>query len=110
MISRTRFIITAALVCHLLLAPRLVTSQLRSDPNADTAAEQNPSAPPTVLQRMEEVRIQAIEQQQDGPIYKLRGHAEIRYGSYSLHADEATSKSYTGESSVEGRTGVDRRT
>src|SRR6201998_3188189 len=34
MISRTRFLITAAFVCHLLLAPRLVTSQLRSVPNS----------------------------------------------------------------------------
>ena len=41
MISRTRLIITALLGCHLLLAPALLTSQLR------TAAEQDPSAQST---------------------------------------------------------------
>jgi len=56
---------------------------------------------------MEEVRIQAIEQEKDGPIYKLRGHVEIRYGSYSLYADEVTYNSDTGEASVEGHTVLD---
>src|ERR1700720_4936144 len=44
MTSRTRFLITAAFVCHLLLAPTIVTSQLLSSAGpADT--HPLPSAP-----------------------------------------------------------------
>ena len=104
MISRTRFLITAALICHLLLAPRLVTSQLLSAPNRDRTSNQTPSGPalPAPVQREEEVRIQATEQEKVGPMYKLRGHVDIRYGSYSLYADEITYNSDTGEATAEG--------
>ena len=108
MISRTRFLITAAFVCHLLLAPRLVTSQLRSVPNAAEPAQTEPSAPaPPVIQREEDVRIQAIEQEKEGAVYRLRGHVEIRYGTYSLYADEVTYDSDSGEATVEGHTVLD---
>jgi LPS-assembly protein len=39
MISRTRLIITALLGCHLILAPALLTSQLRSDPQSQESAQ-----------------------------------------------------------------------
>jgi LPS-assembly protein len=109
MISRTRFLITAAFVCHLLLAPRLVTSQLLSVPNPAESTFQATPAPPDVaaIQREVDVRIQAIEQEKDGPIYKLRGHVEIRYGTYSLYADEITYNSNTGEASAEGHVVLD---
>jgi LPS-assembly protein len=109
MISRTRFLITAALLCHLLLAPKLVTSQLRSalagnsNANANTALPSDPSS----LQRGEDVRLQAIEQEKDGPIYKLRGHVEVHYGTYSLYADEMTYNSDTGEAAGEGHLVLD---
>src|SRR6516225_4819793 len=82
MILRTRFLITAAFVCHLLLTPSLVTSQLRTAPDAHgsgTAA----TAPvlPATVDRDEEVRVQAIEQEKDGPLFHLRRHVEIRYGT-----------------------------
>ncbi|HZE27031.1 MAG TPA: LPS assembly protein LptD [Terriglobales bacterium] len=35
-------------------------------------------------------------------MYKLRGHVDIRYGSYSLYADEITYNSDTGEATAEG--------
>jgi len=54
------------------------------------------------VQREEEVRIQATEQEKVGPMYKLRGHVDIRYGSYSLYADEITYNSDTGEATAEG--------
>jgi LPS-assembly protein len=108
MISRTRFLITAAFVCHLLLAPRLVTSQLQSVPNTAEPVQVEASAPsPPVIQREENVRIQAIEQEKDGPVYKLRGHVEIRYGTYSLYADEVTYNSDTGEANFEGHAVLD---
>jgi LPS-assembly protein len=109
MISRTRFLITAAFVCHLLLAPKLVTSQLRStlvgnsNANANTALPSDPSS----VQRVEDVRIQAIEQEKDGPVYKLRGHVEVQYETYSLYADEMTYNSDTGEASGEGHLVLD---
>ena len=108
MISRTRFLITAALVCHLLLAPRLVTSQLLAAPNEDVATNQVPSvtvAPAAVPG--EEVRIEATTQEKDGAIYKLRGHVAIRYGSYTLYADEITYDDNTGEASGEGHVVLD---
>src|SRR4029077_16772598 len=107
MISRPRFLITAAFVCHLLLAPRLVTSQLRSVPNStltppaaspsqgsSAAAPSLPAPlpqarPPSLpdplpqatnppeplavseIQRGVDVRIQATQQEKDGPVYKL---------------------------------------
>jgi LPS-assembly protein len=109
MISRTRFLITAAFVCHLLLAPRLVTSQLLSAPDPATSASASipvPSAP-SPIQRGQDVRIQAIEQEKDGALYKLRGHVEIRYGTYTLYADEMTYNSDTGEVSGEGHMVLD---
>jgi len=108
MISRTRFLITAALVCHLLLAPRLVTSQLLAAPNEDVATNQVPSvtvAPAAVPG--EEVRIEATTQEKDGAIYKLRGHVAIRYGSYTLYADEITYDDNTGEATGEGHVVLD---
>ncbi len=108
MISRTRFLITAAFVCHLLLAPRLVTSQLLAAPNQDAATSQVPSvtvAPAAIPG--EEVRIEAITQEKDGAIYKLRGHVAIRYGSYTLYADEITYDDNTGEATGEGHVVLD---
>jgi LPS-assembly protein len=108
MISRTRFLITAAFVCHLLLAPRLVTSQLLATPNQEAATDQAPSvtAAPSAIPG-EEVRIEAITQEKDGAIYKLRGHVAIRHGSYSLYADEITYDDNTGEATGEGHVVLD---
>ena len=55
----------------------------------------------------EEVRIEATTQEKDGPIYKLRGHVGIRYGSYSLYADEVTYNDDTGEATGEGHMVLD---
>jgi LPS-assembly protein len=109
MISRTRFLITAALVCHLLLAPKLVTSQLRSTlaEKSDANSSVSPPYDPSSIQRGEEVRIQAIEQEKDGPVYTLRGHVEVHYGTYALYADEMTYNSDTGEASGEGHLVLD---
>ena len=109
MISRTRFLITAALVCHLLLAPKLVTSQLRSAVAAKSDANSSRVLPsdPSAVQRAEDVRIQAIEQEKDGPVYKLHGHVEVRYGTYSLYADEMTYDSDTGKATGEGHLVLD---
>jgi LPS-assembly protein len=106
MIARTRFLITAAFVCHLLLAPPLVTSQLLSNPEPGNSPAAAP-APPPIARPEQEVRIEALEQEKDGPLYKLRGHVSIQYGTFTLYADEVTYNSDTGEATAEGHVVLD---
>ena len=108
MISRTRFLITAACLCHLLLTLGLVTSQLLAAQNrSETIQTVAPSAP-NLRSREEDVTIVATEsQEKDGPVYKLRGHVEIHYGTYVLYADEITFNSDTGEAVGDGHMVLD---
>ena len=92
-----RLLITAPLLCHLLLAPPLVTSQLHPDSNTAQALPNAPSARPTVP-----VTIQALEQEKDGAVYKLRGKVKVDYGTYTIFADRATYNSDTGDVQGEG--------
>jgi LPS-assembly protein len=107
MTSRTRFLITAAVVCHLLLAPPLVTSQLLSfSPPENSGAPQGlPNVPSA--QQGEEVTMRALEQEKQGTVYKLRGQAEIHYQTYILYADEVTYDSSTGETHADGHVVLD---
>jgi len=100
MTSRTRFLITAALVCHLLLAPALVTSQLLSPAAASTSAQGLPNSPSALKE--EDVTMSAITQEKTGAIYKLHGKAEIHYGVYILRADEVIYDADTGQSTADG--------
>src|SRR5579863_1893203 len=95
MIPRTRFLITAALLCHLLIAHPLVTSQLLSGPPSPTS-QQNSASIPGSLQS-EDVNWSAISQEEQGKHVKLRGKVEIHYGLYVLHADEVTYNTDTRE-------------
>ena len=101
MISRTRFLITAAFVCHLLLSPRLVTSQLLSSKTAAEASS-SPLFDAASLARREEVTIKSIQQEKNGSFYALRGAAEIRYGAFTLYADEISYNDATGDATAEG--------
>ena len=74
MTSRRRFLITALLLCHLLVWHGLVTSQLR----------------PAQAVPAEEVTIKAQEQEKIGDVYHLRGSVDIVYRDYDLRADEIT--------------------
>src|SRR5262249_7410910 len=98
--SRIRLLITAAFVCHLLVTPGLVTSQLLSpapDQNTDRYATGG-----------EDVTIRATERQEkDGSVYKLRGHAEIHYRNYVLYADSVDYNSDTGEVIADGHVVLD---
>ncbi len=105
MTSRTRFLITAAFVCHLLLAPSLVTSQLLSSSDESDSQSSPPSAPSAV--REQDVTIRALQQEKDGVVYKLRGQAEIHYGTYTLHADSVDYNSDTGDSVADGHVVLD---
>jgi LPS-assembly protein len=102
-LARIRWIITMAVLCHQLLAPRLVTSQLLpaspSEPTiGPTPIEHAPSVP---------VTIRAEQQEKDGPIYKLRGNVEIDYGTYTISGDKGTYNSDTGDVEAEGHLVLD---
>ncbi len=100
MTSRNRFLITAALVCHLLLAHPLVTSQLLA---SQTTANPAPSLPNTPSAPKEEnVTIIANTQEKIGSIYRLHGKAEIHYGVYILRGDEVTYNADTGDATADG--------
>ena len=105
MTSRTRFLITAAFVCHLLLAPPLVTSQLLAPATASSPAQSLPNTPSALKE--EDVTISAITQEKSGSIYKLHGNAEIHYGVYILRGDEVTYDADTGQSTADGHVVLD---
>ena len=113
MITRSRIFITTAFVCHLLLAPRIVTSQTLPPAAATVAAPESapatapplPAAPSGPTE--EEVTIRALEQEKDGSIYHLRGRTEIYYRTYILRADQITYNADTGDSELEGHVALD---
>ncbi len=113
MITRSRIFITTALVCHLLLASEIVTSQTLPPAAASGAASEGVSSAAPALpaapasQTEEEVTIKAVQQEKDGAIYHLRGSVEIHYRNYILRADEATYNSDTGDSDLEGHVVLD---
>jgi len=101
--SRTRILITVALVCHGLLAPRVVTSQLPSGVASPPPGLPNVASAPTE----QDVTIKAWSQEKVGSIYKLHGQAEIHYGEYILYADEITYNADTGDSTADGHVVLD---
>jgi LPS-assembly protein len=109
MITRSRIFITTAFVCHLLLAPGIVTSQTLPPAAATVAAPESATALPTAPagQTEEPVTMRAVQQEKDGSIYHLRGAAEIDYRNYILHADEITYNADTGDSEQEGHVVLD---
>src|SRR5580692_3241556 len=119
MTLRNRFLITAPLLCHLLLVPPLVTSQL---PPANTSSTTSPPAAPAeksttapttpcgrafAEQSNNRPTICAIEQERDGVVYKLHGAVEIYYESYILRSDDATFNSDTNQASASGHFALD---
>src|SRR6202162_2584568 len=109
MIIRSRIFITAALVCHLLLAPGIVTSQTLPPAAATVSSPETAPAMPTASasQTEEEVTIRAVEQEKDGAIYHLRGRVEIHYRTYILYADQVTYNADTADSVLEGHVVLD---
>src|ERR1700674_2042046 len=113
MITRYRIFITAALLCHLLLASGIVTSQtLPPAPATVSSPETAPAMAPALPaasagQTEEEVTIRAVEQEKDGSLYHLRGRVEIHYRTYILYADQVTYNADTGDSELEGHVVLD---
>ena len=112
MFRRNRFGITAALVCHLVLAVSVVTCQLppvaASDTGAGTAsAEASVPHPPARHGYGDNVTIKAREQERAGDVYKLRGDAQVYYRKWVLRADEATYDDVSGEVIASGHLTLD---
>ena len=120
MTLRNRFLITAAGLCHLLLVPPLVTSQLppvntAATPRAGDAAPEKSAAASTCAlaaaaqkEKGDKVdTICAIQQEEEGSVYQLHGAVEIYYENYVLRADEATYNSGTKEVTATGHFALD---
>ena len=119
MTLRTRFLITALFLCHHLLAPALVTSQLLSDSNTtdSSAPQEKAGQTPSGVQNLCSTRaaqqdsdsttICALQQEKIGDVYKLHGDVEIHYRTYILRADEVTYDSDTGEATASGHFTID---
>jgi len=115
MTPRNRFLITAMCLCHLLLWPPLVTSQLPSGAaeNATQKTEPASSADSPCAKQAAEAKekgttiICALQQEKDGDVYKLRGEVEIHYGGYILRADDVTYDSDSGLATANGHFTLD---
>jgi LPS-assembly protein len=114
MTLRNRLIITATLLCHLLLVPPLVTSQLHpastaaSPAKKDTAAsDSGPCAKQAQSADPDSPVICSLSQENEGSVYKLHQSVEIHYRSYVLRADEATYNADTGDAEAEGHFALD---
>ncbi len=116
MTLRSRLLTTALLLCHLLLLPQLVTSQLLGGVAAGQTASPNAQQPSSDSQQRsaskphlaaanepgEEVTIEALQQEKTGDLYRLRGNVEIRFRRFVLRADEITYNTATGEITATG--------
>ena len=116
MTLRNRFLITAACFVTCFSSPPLVTSQLPPAPrrNALDAAEKSAPCSNTLRPggrgaegKGDVHTICAIQQEEEGAVYKLHGAVEIYYGSYILRADEATYNSDTKEATATGHFALD---
>ncbi len=119
MTLRNRFLITAAVLCHLLLVPPLVTSQLppvnaatthAGAPEKSATAQATPCALAAAAQKEKGENVDticAIQQEEEGSVYKLHGAVEIYYENYVLRADEATYNSDTKEVTATGHFALD---
>ncbi len=107
------------MLCHLLLVPPLVTSQLppaktgASSEKSSASAEKSSTEPATpcaqaaASQKEDVPTICSIQQEQKGSIYQLHGAVEIHYGSYVLRSDEATFNADTKEATASGHFALD---
>jgi len=96
MATRTRFLITTAVLCHLILTTRLVTSQLLAvaSPQKTGISSSNRGPGPAI--------ISALHQEKDGAVYKLRGNVRIEYASYIFSGDNVIYDSDSGDVTADG--------
>ncbi len=100
--SRYKFVITAALVCHLFLGAALVISQAQAGGSQAETKVQTGKKLPISASEGEPVTIKAREQEKNGDVYTLRGEVEIEFRNSTLKADTITYNSTTGEITATG--------
>src|SRR5437588_262050 len=100
--SRYKFVITAALVCHVFLGAPLVISQAQAVGAQAETKVQAGKKPRISASEGEPVTIKAREQEKNGDIYTLRGEVEIEFRNSTLKADTITYNSSTGEITATG--------
>ena len=103
----TRFFITAAFLFPLFVAPQFLLSQLRADAAIPAALPASATDGVRTENESQEVSIKALQQEKQGPVYKLRGQVEIDYGIYVFHADTMEYNSDTGQVTAEGHVVLD---
>ncbi len=101
MISRSHWIITVVVACHLLAVHGLVTSQ--SLPSCAPPE----SSPANQATNQDESTICAQQQEKNGTVYKLHGNVRIFYRSWILTADEVTFNSQSGAATADGHVALD---
>src|SRR5437588_3627998 len=119
MTLRTRFLITALVLCHQLLMPGLVTSQLLAQSSdqqtgfsgvPSKTSKENPGPCAKQAAQVQEKNIPticAMQQEKLGDVYKLHGNTEIHYRNYVLRADEVTYDDNSGEANATGHFTLD---
>ena len=119
--SRKRVVITGALVCHLLAAVVLFTTELRAQTGTVTTPTQTTNAPPQnpppsakvtyaktdFANAGEEVTLKAKEQEKAGDVYTLRGDVEIDFRELILRGDEISYNAKTGDVTATGHLQLD---
>jgi len=122
---RLRFLITAAFLCHWLLSPSLVTSQLPPDSvlafalspgdafSSSAALPEDPQQASGLsgfggpLVPGEEVIIKARQQEKAGDVFTLSGDVEITFRTLVLRADHVVYDSKSGEITADGNLTLD---
>ena len=110
MTSRTRLIITLAVISHLILLTPLVTSQLppvSAEPAGQQKAPFSGRITTSTAVPSDEVVIRAREQEKIGDIYQLRGDVEVTYRRDTVRAENVTYNSVTGDMEAEGGVSFD---
>jgi LPS-assembly protein len=108
--SRSNLVITIAALCHLLVLPGIVTSQLPSSSSSDPIPQQctvHTFTKPAPGRAREPVTIKAGQCEKAEGVYKLHGSAEIDFRNYIIRADEMTYSDDSGEATGTGNLTLD---
>lgn len=84
------------------LPGQVVEQQIQNSSQQPEEETSNPRPATNVTLGRDEVLIIADEQEKDQDLYKVRGHVEIRFRNYILHADRAQYDSTTGLVTADG--------
>ncbi len=104
--SQLQFVITVAVLCHLLRAMPVVISQAHPAPPAQQEEQQGPGKL-QISAEGEPLTITADRQEQQGNVASLQGNVEIHFRGYILRADTITYDKSSGEATAEGNITLD---